>query len=84
MAYLLIKISGDCCSMNGWFQRMFDVAIMQPTYLPWAGYFHLMSQVNFFVFLDDVQFSKSSWQSRNRINCFGDVQWISLPVTRQG
>lgn len=59
---------------------MYDVAIMQPAYLPWAGYFHLMTQVKHFIFLDDVEFSKASWQSRNRINHFGEVQWISLPV----
>lgn len=57
---------------------------MQPTYLPWAGYFHLMSEVKTFIFLDDVQFSKSSWQSRNRINNFGNVQWISLPIEHKG
>lgn len=42
-------------------------AIMQPTYLPWAGYFNLIASVDRFVFLDDVQFERRSWQSRNRI-----------------
>jgi hypothetical protein len=42
-------------------------AVMQPTYLPWIGYFDLIDQVNKFVFLDDVQVEKSSWQLRNRI-----------------
>ena len=31
---------------------------MQPTYLPWAGYFNLIQQTDAFVFLDDVQFSR--------------------------
>ncbi len=55
-------------------------AIMQPTYLPWAGYFNLISQVDVFVFLDDVQFVKRSWQSRNRILMNGNPYFITVPV----
>lgn len=40
---------------------------MQPTFIPWSGYFNLISQADQFVFLDDVQFEKQSWQSRNAI-----------------
>jgi WbqC-like protein family len=43
------------------------LAIMQPTFLPWAGYFNLMADSDQFVLLDDAQFEKQSWQSRNRI-----------------
>ncbi len=43
------------------------LAIMQPTFLPWAGYFNLMACCDQFVLLDDAQFEKQSWQSRNRI-----------------
>lgn len=59
---------------------MYDIAIMQPTYLPWAGYFNLMASVETFVFLDDAEFSKSSWHSRNQLNISGDAHWISLPI----
>lgn len=45
---------------------MTSCAIMQPTYLPWSGYFALMNQVDVFVFLDDVQFARNTWQSENR------------------
>ncbi|MBP2655032.1 MAG: hypothetical protein H6Q73_2601 [Firmicutes bacterium] len=55
-------------------------AIMQPTYLPWAGYFNLISEVDKFVFLDDVQFDRRSWQSRNRLWANGDVHWVTVPV----
>lgn len=41
-------------------------AIMQPTFLPWMGYFSMMSKVDLFV-ADDVQLAKRSWQVRNRI-----------------
>lgn len=54
--------------------------IMQPTFLPWAGYFNLMLQADDFVFLDDVQLEKQSWQTRNRLIVNGEVKWISLPV----
>ncbi|WP_371194142.1 WbqC family protein [Glaciecola sp. SC05] len=55
---------------------------MQPTYLPWAGYFNLIASVDTFVFLDDVQFDRRSWQSRNRIFDGGKVAWLSCPVKK--
>lgn len=57
-------------------------AAMQPTYLPWAGYFNLISRVDKFVFLDDVQFEKRSWQSRNRILLDGRYFFLSVPVEK--
>jgi WbqC-like protein family len=42
-------------------------AIMQPTYLPWVGYLDLIDRVDVFVFLDNVQFERRSWQQRNQI-----------------
>lgn len=59
---------------------MNSCAIMQPTYLPWSGYFHLASKVDKFVFLDDVQFERRSWQSRNRILSNGKEHILTLPV----
>lgn len=43
------------------------VAIMQPTFLPWIGYFAMIKSSDIFVFLDTVQFEQRSWQSRNKI-----------------
>jgi len=59
---------------------MTSCAIMQPTYLPWSGYFHLANKVDTFVFLDDVQFERSSWQSRNRILSNGQIHLLSVPI----
>ncbi len=56
------------------------IAIMQPTFLPWAGYFNLMQSVSGFIFLDDVQLEKQSWQTRNRFIVNKDVHWVSIPV----
>ncbi len=55
-------------------------AIMQPTYLPWVGYFDLMDQADVFVLLDNVQFSRQSWQQRNRIRTAKGLEWLTLPV----
>lgn len=56
---------------------------MQPTYLPWIGYFALMDMADVFVFLDDVQLAPRSWQVRNRIKRQdGDELMLSVPVRR--
>ena len=43
------------------------LAIMQPYFLPYIGYFQLMKAVDVFVYYDDVTFIKQSWINRNRI-----------------
>lgn len=60
------------------------IAIAQPTYLPWLGYFDLIEQVDQFVILDSVQFEKQSWQQRNRIKTPTGLQWLSVPVIFRG
>jgi len=55
---------------------------MQPTYLPWSGYFNLIASVDVFVFLDNVQFERQSWQSRNRILLQGREHLLVVPVER--
>ncbi|MFC1571746.1 WbqC family protein [Candidatus Margulisiibacteriota bacterium] len=57
--------------------------IMQPTYLPWMGYFDLMDQSDIFIFLDDVQFEKQSWQQRNKIKTAQGELWLTVPVIRK-
>jgi hypothetical protein len=59
---------------------MITCAIMQPTFAPWAGYFNLIYKARHFVFLDDVQFEKQSWQSRNRVLVNGEPHWLSVPL----
>ena len=53
---------------------------MQPHFLPWAGYFNLISKSDKFIFLDDAQFSKNNWHNRNRILNEEKVSWISVPI----
>ncbi len=57
--------------------------IMQPTYLPWLGYFDLMAQSDIFVFLDNVQISRQSWQQRNKIKSQKGELLLSIPVIRK-
>lgn len=56
------------------------VAIHQPQYLPWVGFFDKIDQVDCFVLLDDVQFKKNEWQNRNRIKTAAGWQWLTVPV----
>lgn len=58
-------------------------AIMQPTWLPYLGYFHLIAQADVFVFLDDVQFARRSWQQRNRILTRQGELMLTVPVKGQ-
>lgn len=60
------------------------IAISQPAYLPWLGYFDLIDQVDTFVMLDNVQFEKQSWQHRNRIKTPTGLQWLTVPVVFRG
>jgi hypothetical protein len=61
-----------------------NIAISQPTYLPWIGYLDLIDQVDTFVFLDNVQFEKQSWQQRNRIKTPTGLHWLTVPVVFRG
>ena len=60
------------------------VAILQPSYLPWLGYFEQIHHADLFVFLNDVQYTKSDWRNRNRIKTPQGSAWITVPVRRQG
>lgn len=60
------------------------VVITQPTYCPWLGYFNLMANADTFIFLDNVQFEKRSWQQRNKIKGPGGCQWLTVPVQTKG
>lgn len=56
------------------------VAIHQPNFLPWIGYFYKMMKSDVFVILDNVQFSKGSFTNRNKIKTPQGPKYITLPV----
>lgn len=62
---------------------MTKAVILQPTYLPWIGYFDLIKKSDVFVFLDSVQFEKRSWQQRNRIKTPHGWIWLTVPVKEE-
>ena len=64
-------------------ENALNCAIMQPTYLPWAGYFNLIASADIFVLLDDVQYERRSWQCRNRILFHGAIKMLEVPVVKQ-
>lgn len=57
---------------------------MQPTFLPWLGWFDLADQGDVMIILDDVAFSKQSWQQRNRIRTHNGLEFLSVPVKTSG
>lgn len=60
------------------------VAVHQPNFLPWLGYFYKWAACDWLVFLDDAQYSKNSFINRNRIKTPAGEQWISAPVRHKG
>jgi GNAT superfamily N-acetyltransferase len=55
------------------------VAIHQPNYFPWPGYFNKMLGCDDFVFLDDALTSNNSFINRNRIKQHGAELWLTVP-----
>jgi hypothetical protein len=55
---------------------------MQPTYFPWIGYFKMINDVNLFIFLDDAQYSKGSWHSRNKILNKSKEIWLTISLKK--
>jgi hypothetical protein len=60
------------------------IAIVQSSYIPWKGYFDLIRAVDEFVLLDDVQFTRRDWRSRNRIKTPQGLRWLTVPVEVSG
>lgn len=58
------------------------IAIMQPYFFPYIGYFQLMCAVDEFIIYDNIQFSKKGWINRNRILVNGLDAYITLPLKK--
>jgi WbqC-like protein family len=57
-----------------------SLAVMQPYFFPYLGYFQLLAHVDVFVVFDDTQYVKRSWINRNRILEQGAAAYVTLPV----
>jgi len=62
---------------------MKKVAVLQSNYIPWKGYFDIISQVDEFIFYDDVQYTSRDWRNRNRIKIPNGLLWLSVPVGKE-
>jgi hypothetical protein len=58
--------------------------ILQPSYVPWRGFFHQIQKADVFVFYDDVQYDKRGWRNRNRVKTAEGTRWITIPVLSRG
>lgn len=56
------------------------VAVHQPNYLPYLGYFHKMAQCDVFVLLDNVQFGTRPYTQRVKIKTPQGESWLTVPV----
>jgi len=61
-----------------------NVVILQPSYIPWRGYFDLIRRADLFIFYDDVQYDKHGWRNRNQIKTAVGKQWLTIPVHSKG
>ena len=58
--------------------------ILQPSYIPWRGYFHQIQKADAFVFYDCVQYDDRGWRNRNKIKTAQGEQWLTVPVNSKG
>lgn len=58
------------------------VAIHQPNYIPWLGYFYKMWESDIFVLLDTVQYPRGqSFANRNRVKTHNGTTWLTIPIS---
>lgn len=58
------------------------IAIMQPYFFPYIGYFQLIRSVDEFVIYDNIEYTKKGWINRNRILMNGKDRLITLPIKK--
>ena len=59
------------------------IAIHQPNYLPYLGFFDKMKKSDTFVIYDDAQFEKGDFQHRNKIRIYHGWKWLTVPVEKK-
>lgn len=56
------------------------IAIMQPYFLPYIGYWQLIHAVDTFVVYDNIQYTKKGWINRNRVLVNGKAEYLTIPI----
>jgi hypothetical protein len=59
-----------------------SIAIMQPYFAPYLGYFQLINEVDTFIFYDDVNFIKGGWINRNYITINDKLSRFTIPLKK--
>lgn len=59
------------------------IAVHQPNYLPYLGFFDKMDKADIFVIYDDAQFTKEDFHHRNKIRISNGWKWLTVPVYKQ-
>jgi len=58
------------------------LAVMQPYFLPYIGYFQLINAVDIFLLYDDVNYIMRGWINRNRILLNNEAYLFSIPIEK--
>jgi hypothetical protein len=75
---LCFKSGGKTFTLN----QNKSLLIIQPSYIPWIGFFSMLNLVHSVIFLDDVQFDKGGWRNRNRVRNLDGPLWLSVPINQ--
>lgn len=60
------------------------LALQQPYFIPYAGFFRLFAAADLFLIYDNIQFSDSGWTHRNRLTrADGESDWLTIPVAKK-
>ena len=73
------KWETSVCKING---VIMILAIMQPYFLPYIGYWQLLNAADKFVVYDDIEYTKKGWINRNRILVNGKDSLLSIPLKK--
>jgi len=60
------------------------LVVIQSNYIPWRGYFDMLSQADHVILYDDVQYTKNDWRNRNRIITRTGTAWLTIPIATSG
>jgi len=64
--------------------RVASLMIIQPSYLPWLGFFEMLYRSDVFISYDTAQYTKNDWRNRNLIRSNTEKIWLTVPVQIKG
>jgi len=58
------------------------ISIIQPCFIPWLGYFEQIALADYFVYLDDVKYTKQDWRNNNQLKSNNGLGKVYVPVKK--